>query len=866
VFAIRVLAALVEKVATVSLSALTAASLIPHLKRCRYRDALLAQDYDFGSGRVPVAAFADTPHDARSACIAVVEAPSDPEAAVVAAKPLGAPVVFACHAGGVQWWKQTTDRPVPLETLDRNRIQGFFEKHRDDLGPRGVFEGKTRRRLPGQTQLHFVDAGLMPFVERADGKRLTDLVEGAFRHMEGALKRKLKSGSDAQNAIKATFWLLAAKALRDKEVNGFKTVDLTDIDGVFERVGRHYGVPNGVPPPGGAWHEATARAAERINGFGNLGNLSTESLAHVYENALITPEVRKANGTHSTPGALVDYIVWQLWPWIEALPLDRRHVFEPACGHAAFLVSALRVLRQWSGIEDPKACHDYLKRHLHGVERDPFAVEVARLSLTLADVPHGNTWDLKRADMFEGTTLEARARKCGVLLANPPYEKFTPRERDGYARAKVKLKGNTKACEILRRTLPHLTGGACFGVVVPRGLLRSQEGTELRRTILSDFELAEIDVFGDKLFAKGDHEAAVLLGRRKVRKAASGALWFRRVRNAGLEAFRDRFAFSSEELVDASRFAAAESADLRVPELDAVWRHLSHYPKLSEFATLGQGLAFKGRGLPRDAWTIHDPPQEGDALGFANVPDDLCIFGLPPMVGMNLDRSVLLHVRAGMPYGKPQVLLNYAPVSREPWRLKATLDEEGLATTSRFTAVRPEIPEARAPYLWAIMNSPIANAFAYCCLGKRDILVGTMRKMPVPRLSSTHAAHIEQAAMRYRTLATSSGPLYQAEATPEGIKRALLEMDAAVLRAYDLPPRLERQLLDLFTGVQRKGVGCTFTGYYPPGFSSCLPLHLLLSERFQRAAADVTSDRFKPGQSAYIREVLAAAATEMDEE
>jgi hypothetical protein len=120
--------------------------------------------------------------------------------------------------------------------------------------------------------------------------------------------------------------------------------------------------------------------------------------------------------------------------------------------------------------------------------------------------------------------------------------------------------------------------------------------------------------------------------------------------------------------------------------------------------------------------------------------------------------------------------------------------------------------------------------------------------------------------MRYRKLATSYGPLYEAEATPEGIHRALLEMDAAMLQAYDLPPRLERQLLDLFAGVPRKGVGCEFTGYYPPGFTSFLPLHLFLSERFERAAADVTSDRFKPGQSEHVRKVLAAATADTDEE
>ena len=76
----------------------------------------------------------------------------------------------------------------------------------------------------------------------------------------------------------------------------------------------------------------------------------------------------------------------------------------------------------------------------------------------------------------------------------------------------------------------------------------------------------------------------------------------------------------------------------------------------------------------------------------------------------------------------------------------------------------------------------------------------------------------------------------------------------------------ERQLLDLFTGVERKGVGCDFRGYYPPGFTSYLPLHMVISEHFEHAAADTTADRFKPGESAYVRDVLSIAAAGTGEE
>ena len=174
-------------------------------------------------------------------------------------------------------------------------------------------------------------------------------------------------------------------------------------------------------------------------------------------------------------------------------------------------------------------------------------------------------------------------------------------------------------------------------------------------------------------------------------------------------------------------------------------------------------------------------------------------------------------------------------------------------------------------YLWAILNSPVANAFAYDMLGKRDILVGTMRRMPVPPRSPTHDAAIEHAAARYRALAIAKAnampaptDLFTPSAPPKGpvptdaeVRAALLAIDAAVLRAYDLPPRLERQLLNLFTGVERKGVGCEFRGYYPPGFTAFIPLHELISESFTASTAGRLARDWTPVRSKAADDALA---------
>jgi hypothetical protein len=56
-----------------------------------------------------------------------------------------------------------------------------------------------------------------------------------------------------------------------------------------------------------------------------------------------------------------------------------------------------------------------------------------------------------------------------------------------------------------------------------------------------------------------------------------------------------------------------------------------------------------------------------------------------------------------------------------------------------------------------------------------------------------------------------------------------LSVDVEVLRLYELPPPLERELLDLFAGWPRVGVPFRFDGYFPPHFGDCLPLHDLLA-------------------------------------
>lgn len=442
--------------ATVTNGSLTPEALKPFLEECGYIPSLLVSDYRFGTAdgvqAAPLAAFAHQPADVRPVCAAAISPPGDPEAAVIALRELGAPVVFVCREEQLQWWRQGTKAPQHLETLTRSDLPGFFQEHQQDFAPEVIYRAKTRGRFVSGEQLAFVDAGLMPLVEGEIGQALSGLVERVVNDLLGHLKPPKITATFGQRLFQSVFWLLAAKFLRDKDVPAFRGLDLADIDQVFTRVAGHYGASRSLRGRQSQEREALAIAAAALAQLSHLGHVTAESLAYVYENTLVSKELRTELGVHRTPSYLVDYMLWQLAPWIEDIPAADRQVFEPACGHAAFLVSAMRLLKELltvSTVQQPASEH--LRKRLHGIEVDAFAVELARLTMTLADIPHPDDWDIRQADMFIGTTLEELARQSTIVLANPPFGNFTKKNRDRYSQQNVTLTYINKATEMLHR-------------------------------------------------------------------------------------------------------------------------------------------------------------------------------------------------------------------------------------------------------------------------------------------------------------------------------------------------------------------------------------------------------------------------------
>ncbi len=757
----------------------------------------------------------------------------------------------------LEWWSLTADGPVFQESVNAQDIGSFFSDHGADFEPTSIYRAKTIGRVRPDYQLSFVDVGLMPVLEERMGQELARLL----KRMLDALYERL-DGPDidcdtGRWLFKSAFWLLAGKILKDKGVRRFVMLDMADVESVLGVVAKHYGAEETLNPKNAKQRRALEAAASIASGFSSLANLTVESLAYVYENSLIDKQTRTALGIHATPSYLADYVVWQLFDWIREIPENDRYVLEPTCGHAPFLVSAARLLRELMGNQDAQERHAYLKKHLLGIEVDPFAREIARLSLTLADIPNPNGWRLDACDVYSGQRLSKLAAKSTILLCNPPFQNFKSQEKGQYAG----IQYNNKAAELLARSLQYMPDGSVFGVVVPRGFLTSRNAGAVRRLLVDDCEIREVCTLPDKVFASADHESAVILGRKNLIKGnLTKFVW---VREKTLSRFKNSYD-APQEIVGQSLLRSGEY-QLFIPELRSVWDYCGSLPHLDSVTGIGQGLSYKKQDLAEGARTIGDRKFTRAVLGYTQFDSGMKLTETPASKYMCLDAGVIGRRRWGATVGTPQILMNYAPASRGPWRIKALVDEKGCPVTSSFLVARPRHEKLSLEILWAILNSPMSNAYAYCHSTKRSILAGAMRELPLPGRSFEEMGRLKSLVRKYFDLYTHNGAVLKRNVDCKEAERCMLAIDAEVMRLYDLPPILEKRVLDLFGGWKRPGVDFEFTGYYPEGFESAIPLHEYLSEEYQRSTVGFVKDWIEKVRSPELIEAFEKAAEAFEE-
>ena len=767
-----------------------------------YRDEAIIPDYMFAdvfdpacpTGTVSVAAFTRTPPSCRSAAFAAVPAGAgDPQAFADGHRALGAPALFVIEGDHTSLWEIRGSEPsrrrerLPVEAVPR-----LFDRNKERWRPNKIHRAKSIGAVEPGYRLDFVDVGLLPAVEGEIHVKLGRLL---FDTLAAA---SLPAHNGEALSFRDLFRLLAAKTLLDRRHAAALEWRADDPDSVLPGVESRYDLDREFAEPAPSRPESVAAAWEFLRRGFHLANIPPESLAYVYGEILTGPETMWRLGAHGAPRQLAEYAVSRLQ--LHRRNRDSLRVYEPFAGSASFLVSAIHRLRdllpaRWSDEER----HEFMTGRVRGDGFGSAAREAAVLSLMLADYPNRNGWRIGEIDPFDGEFPASRMNGANIILCNPPFGNSARSATSGHP-----IPGDrfSRPAVILDAALAARPAALAF--VLPRAFIRAREFLLQRKKVEELYADIEIVDLPEAISRHSGPASALLVAHTPARRDRSlVSLRSTEIASGDCRTFLKNGTVTVERSVE--RPPETPTGDLWVPELDPIWKYLATLPELGDTFKMRRGVRWK-----TDTETHTDRAQRQNTV-WAREKRPRSRRGLHSLRGAMqfalAESPVYLDVRAEKLQGNavdlrwkdPKLIVNATGLSRGPWRVAAMLDESGFLLSQQFIGLWPRrsLSDSELLAFAAILNGPVVNAFLAIHSPAKRIRIADIRRVPVP---SANLFRIGELVARYvgcLTGRTTSGK------DNERVARLLTEIDALVLGAYDLPARLEKQLLGYFRGAKR---------------------------------------------------------------
>lgn len=779
-----------------------------------YRASEVLQGYRFAAvdlqtrpiREVDAAAFWDGPASYRTAALGVVRAATNETAreTVEATRSLGAPFLVVIEGDVASMWTYTASGATQLGSTSASEWQALLaDRSKFGPGPIRQLKAVQVREDARNTGLLF-DPRTLYTIQANTQSALGDMLTQFLSHFDGdkVVTGQLSLQAHYNMLFPLVFRLLAGKILIDREDRRVASVDADDPRQVVAIVESLYSLPaqrlqwtkTRVTQLAAAW------AALREGLY--VRNVAADDLAFVYENTLITPETRKAFGTHSTPYSAADYIIRSLrLPGGNAAAHLR--VYEPFAGACVFLTAALRRFKELFPQSWPVAkVHAHLVSRFTASEIDPFACEIARLALILADYPNHNGWRITREDLFELDRLAERVSQCDVLLCNPPFENFDePPSGLSVHKPAVLL-------DAIIKTPPSFVG-----VVMPSGFSSHKIYREHIRRICEIYGDVEVMQLPEGVFHHASVGAEVLIAQSRRNEDARHENTLRKsvVHRGDWPRFAQSLQTSSSDMVQVDYRNSPGLVALR--PLRRIWDYFAESPVLGSVAKIHRGLEW----TTNQSEASRTKTATGFQRGLHRSGASLAQFEVRQVVYLDARASNLRGGSIKYPWTSPKLITNAIRTSRGPWRLAATVDTSGLLVSQQFFGVwlrKSRESSLSLVELCAILNSPVANAFSFVHDEQKHLRIETLQRLPLP---SAHISRdVENLIDEYVSVCEGdAGPLFSSH--PKSAQDLLMEIDALVLKAYDLPPKLERELLR-FMGDGQRPSRVAFGGY--PGTAS----------------------------------------------
>ena len=775
-----------------------------------YDGRAIVPNYDFAVpgvgnalGRVDLAAFSDpVRHDLGTSCIAAqrITPGTDVQTQLANLPFLATPLALLLHADVADIWPVTMPpSPECIESVSYDRLRDYFAEHTEDFHPRTLTSAKTKG---GQLSFFDLDRSLFEFAYETTQKILVEKFETAVTAARNSAGTE--DALEPGELTKAVLQILAASILEDKLLLGDERS--STVEALIERSARQYRQYFDINSLNRIGHEVGQVTFDALRQNVTFRSFTNEMLGYFYENALVDQELRQELGVYYTPRSVAKRILTSL-P-VEDIPPSDRVVFDGSSGSGNLLLAAFeRIGDLLPSAWNRDQRHSYLVKRVHGVDVDPFATQVAGLSLFFIDLPAGDAWNVKAAD-FLSSESGSLPRPPTIVVGNPPFKEVRS----------SKGKREQIASLFLSKYLDLLEPGGLLGVVLPETFLENSSCLDARRRLLAECEIFEMWHLPEGIFPMSNAATVVVMAKKlaamgknlgmPVRVEKVGSL--PREKKQFLNGDRPRFSHvapSTKSWIEESRVRFLSS-----PLEKSVWDSIKNAKRLGDVALVRNGI-ITGQDQRADHFDTYKSGAEWRP--WLNGAKDFEPYGLNPKEvryvrypgDLQWPRSDLESVFASP---KSKVFVNSARAPGNPWRIYAAIDDVGYFPSQNIHCVMPKDESVGLEELVAVLNSSVASAWVDSRNRRRWIGEETLRDLPFPVFTEFQrealTTRVKQVtALKKRELEEQSGNQPDADT----IRHLVLSIDELVLEAFKVGDRGRSMLSKYFSGYPRPGFGRT---------------------------------------------------------
>lgn len=745
--------------------------------------------------QVDLIAFADSRrHDISTACIVVYACPNGESKNEILRQLsyIGAPLAWFAYPDYVEFWPIVVpDKDLltkPLDTIPYDALPTYFSRYERELSPLSLLNAKKK---PQQLTWFDVDPTLELFARQATQETLVLQFQEAVSSVPENLRRQYP-----RELSRMAIWTLAARILQDKLVDDV-TLQTRDVfallDAVRKRFPNYFGkITDDLRIVG---PDAVRSIYEGLSQGFTFRSITNDVLAYFYENTWVGDEMRKELGIYYTPRYITERILRRL-P-IEDLPPEQRTILDGTCGSGNMLLAGYDRLYnllpvQWS-LEER---HNYLLRHIWGIDKDEFACEVARLSLLLYALPAGDSWQVKPGDVFDISPQDIFNGKPNIIVGNPPFEDVT---RDGLR--------YQKAAKVLEVYLDWLRPGGYLGLVLPRSFLSSNYTKRERQTLLSVCDILEVWHLPEQAILDSTQGIAVVLAQKKqVLEEQDFLTRVLEIPRYDLRNFREDHNYkpSISYTVSQSKWRG-QNVRMTSSRFQRLWQRLeSNLPTVDpHFCEIWAGVqpSVNARKThytsdPNIGWrrVLHRNTQgqilEPYSINWAR--QKYKFFKYPsdeldrPRDEAHFERST-------------KIVINAIRNSDSPWRFYAAIDQDKLVIIQNFHYVLLS-QGTTINELCAVFNSMLANAWYSSYSYNQKILTTILKKLPYPQFSYQQKEKIQVLVQAIVHLKSRN-----LIADHHLIRRKIQELDNVIFDAYGVSQVERTQIKDWMNKFARPG-------------------------------------------------------------